>query len=631
MSFKNKLLLVVSCFFVVGLGAFGVFAYLDTKKASTKILYEKLDLAASGSDSYIDLWFIEDKSTISAYAKRFEDFHEVPKERYYERVELIHSISRPLSAYMTTQEKEVYIWPTNTPVADDYNPTIRPWYKEAVANKGKAILTNVYTDAWTGKKVVTVARAVTKEDKLIGVVGMQVPLERIEEEIQASSDKLSYGYYILLDKDGVITYHPDKNLRAKKLSDVRKIDFEKQIAGRDNFLVEYEHDGEEKMIYFTHSEETGWYVGIVVDKKEAFAFLGEQARGLMVLAFIIIAISLIVLFILLRVLMKPLDELTYVVKDLSSGESDLRQRLAIKRDDEFGKVSRYINEFIAKIHETIKDVKSVSGENLEISKELTSAAKSVDDYSHKQSDIVHASEDEGNDLRAYLENSVKEAKESQTQLASTYQSIEDIRQRVNELEHVMQESSAKESELAVKLSSVSENAQDVKNVLDIIKDIADQTNLLALNAAIEAARAGEHGRGFAVVADEVRKLAERTQKSLGEIDGTINIVVQSISDSNSQINENSQNIKNVADTSVELQQDITKVSSVIKSAIDSAGTTVKDYISTSEKIEKIVNDISTVSKITDKNVEKVEEVSESSRHLVSVTNKLNSELDKFKS
>lgn len=108
-------------------------------------------------------------------------------------------------------------------------------------------------------------------------------------------------------------------------------------------------------------------------------------------------------------------------------------------------------------------------------------------------------------------------------------------------------------------------------------------------------------------------------------------IFQSIADSNSQINENSKSIKNVADASVELQQDITSVSSIIKSAIQAAGTTVKDYIDTSDKIKNIVQNINTISEITDKNVQKVEEVSDSSKHLISVTNKLNNELSKFES
>ena len=81
-----------------------------------------------------------------------------------------------------------------------------------------------------------------------------------------------------------------------------------------------------------------------------------------------------------------------------------------------------------------------------------------------------------------------------------------------------------------KVTSLLEQAKLMKNITSTIGDIAEQTDLLALNATIEAARAGEHGKGFAVVSEEVKILALKTKDALGEINNTINTVIDTVNE-----------------------------------------------------------------------------------------------------
>jgi len=344
-----------------------------------------------------------------------------------------------------------------------------------------------------------------------------------------------------------------------------------------------------------------------------------------------LALSIGIMIVLIKALLKPLDTLNNVVQALSSSEGDLRQRLEVTTNDEFANVSRNINKFIEKLHEIVKKSKTISNENASISEELSRTASEVVRNVDAEAKIMDNTKEEGIALVKSLAMSVNKAQSSQDALSRTQHDIIEVKNKVEQLESTMQATADKEQSLSERLNNVSHNANEVKDVLGVIRDIADQTNLLALNAAIEAARAGEHGRGFAVVADEVRKLAERTQKSLVEIDATINVVVQSIMDANTDISQNVHEVQALATITSELQDGMNNVAKIIHATIDESHYTVNDFIDTSSKIKKIVDEIEKINTISKENVTSIDNVSQASEHLHVMTENLNNELGKFKS
>ncbi len=362
------------------------------------------------------------------------------------------------------------------------------------------------------------------------------------------------------------------------------------------------------------------------DENEIFTYKSIMS----IVGGIAILIALLLAFFVSSFIVRNLLSIQDAAEDLASSEGDLTKRMPVIGKNEIGQLAVQINSFIAKVQDTVKSSKKGGEENASVSAELSATALEVGKRAENESALVSNTTSRANDAFESLKSTVEVVNKSAEDIKHTMTTLNKTQESIKELLSTTNIIGEKEIDLAQNMEHLQEEVTSVKEVLSIIGDIADQTNLLALNAAIEAARAGEHGRGFAVVADEVRKLAERTQKSLTEITGTINLVIQSVSDAASNIQSNSHDFTNAMDKVAEVDEQIESVNNALNGAVDASTASAEDSNKISKEMEIVMQNMTEISSISTDNARSVEEIAGAAEYLSKVTEELRHTLELFK-
>lgn len=398
--------------------------------------------------------------------------------------------------------------PTGVPA--DYDPTLRPWYQQAVSADGP-VVTAPYVDAGTGKLVVTFAVPVKEQGALKAVVAGDVAMDSVVANVRGiHPTPASSG--LLLDSNGTVIAGSDPALTLKPFTEtIKGTDFATLKSGN---LVDGTFNGREKTFLATAVPGTHWLVVVALDNGDATAGMRSLLKASALSLAILALLSGALMHLLIARLLKRLSGIRDAMNSIANGTNDLSQRLPDKGGDEVAQIAQAFNAFSDKLSVVMVQLRDASASVKNAAHEIAAGNQDLSGRTEQAASSLRETASAVEEITASVTQSNGSAAEANEQASKASAAASRGGDVVAQAISTMQ---------SIELASAK-----IGDITSVIDGIAFQTNILALNASVEAARAGEQGRGFAVVAGEVRNLASRSAQAAKEIKSLIDSTTESV-------------------------------------------------------------------------------------------------------
>lgn len=625
-----KKILLLSVMILVGLSVSGVsvMLYLQEKEALTESVINESKTYAASKAAIVETIINEKVGGISKLAQQYKDkAFKGSREELIEQTFFLANAMNLNSAVLAFETGDAY------------------WNQTATAWPDHKFDGDVKTSGWyqDGRRAnsVTVTEPYSDEDNVFwltiiekikgGTISVDMRLNFLNALVK-QENSMAGSTAMILNQDTTFLASSFNEITAgTKGSDVAWFKhIAEQAVSSESALVDYVLDGNDKIL-FSHRINAGdkdWYFAISIDKSTAFAMLDESRNNAIMVSFIAVLISMILSYLLIQTLYKPILVLKETILNLSSGDADLTARLTVDSHDDLGDIAKGVNQFIENLQNMMLEIQGVTTT-------LQSNVGRIREQSARNRDILQNHVSETEQVVTAIEEMNATAESMATDAANTAGLTQKANDTSTESRRIVEQSQQTVSGLiedvnlsAENVQKMNDETQSINAILSVIGEIAEQTNLLALNAAIEAARAGDQGRGFAVVADEVRNLASRTKDSTEEIEGALesllkgtDAVVRSMDNTKARCQDTANGAGEVAislETMSDFVNDINDLSTQIATAAEEQSSVTQELSRNMTAISDIVGELDVNGQ---NSLKDTEDVSEMNAQLMNIVNR----------
>ncbi|MEA1974248.1 MAG: EAL domain-containing protein [Bacillota bacterium] len=228
---------------------------------------------------------------------------------------------------------------------DDYDPRVRPWYKNTIESD-EILISEPYITKVTNEMVISLTKAFKGVNNIDAVIGISVKLNDLMESINNLKIGES-GYIIALDSNDKILVSPKNNNWILKTPKELKLEELNYFNVENGESFEGKIDGVEKVFNVYISPYSNWKYISVVDKNEIFNQSKDLVNILFYLYLLILIIVILIIIIIANYITEPIltisNEMNKIANfNFDSYESEKIEKY-ISHEDEIGVISKSLN------------------------------------------------------------------------------------------------------------------------------------------------------------------------------------------------------------------------------------------------------------------------------------------------